>query len=104
MSYSNNIPLNIQNKIILDAIILKRLDNGWREINALINKKCVYVKKTNYSRNLNIRYEIVKSVNSFYSENTRIFIWTKKYEHMINTNIYTYGNPFGGYLLDMMQP
>jgi len=38
MTYIDNIPEDIINKIILDSIILLKNQNGWRQVNARIKK------------------------------------------------------------------
>ena len=58
----NEIPHFLINKIIVDATVLKRNELGWRQINHLINKNILYLRKTNNLYDPNIEFECSRRV------------------------------------------
>ena len=94
----NFIPESLAIGIYIDSIMLKRNENGWREINKFIKDcKPLYVKMTNNIYNNDFKYSssIIRA-KSFYSEK-RMYTWTKKSDIFGNSDIYIYKNPFQNY-------
>lgn len=58
----NDIPHFLINKIIVDATVLKRNELGWRQINHLISKNILYLRKTNNLYDPSIEFECSRRV------------------------------------------
>ena len=97
MTHSLKIPENIVRSIELQTIILKRAELGWNPVLKLINKGFVILKHTPFSDKLGITFEIVKSIENFYSENEQVFTWTYSVTMSDNNIIYVYNNPINYY-------
>lgn len=94
MGSIEKIPENIARSIELQAIALKRADLGWRPILKLIKRGCNFVKRTSYSQALGMKFGVAKSVDSFYSEDEQLFVWTHRSPMFRAASVYVYGNPF----------
>lgn len=76
---------------------------GWKLIHNFINmKKSLYVKKTNnLFYNNDFKFDFIIRTESFFSENNKIYTWTKRSTLFKNTDFYIYGNPWPRYQLDL---
>ena len=76
---------------------------GWKLIHNFINmKKSLYVKKTNNPfYNNDFKFDFIIRTESFFSENNKIYTWTKRSTLFQNSDFYVYGNPWPRYQLDL---
>jgi hypothetical protein len=77
------IPEHIADKIITDAIILKRNTNGWKNINKIITRDQLYVKRTNNQYNNDVFYEKILrlSTSIFFRGKQKQYTWLKTMNH-----------------------
>lgn len=81
------IPSIILDNIIIDSIILKKNNNGWRHINYIIKNYKLSLTLTDYVFASNIKYEYV----------------TRKQSHKLNINDIFSTDEDGNYLDDMCE-
>ena len=83
----------------ISELINKRNVFGWKDINEFIKLKgSLFVKKTNnkyYSDDYAFN-DIIRT-NCFYSQDKKIYTWTKRDNKLVNTDVYIYGNPYTSY-------
>ena len=84
------LPDHLKQRIIIDAIILKRHEMGWRKINHILKYKPLYVKKTyNPYIDSSIYYKYITRLNtSVYMLSGKAYVWFKRMNH--NPNMYYY--------------
>lgn len=80
---SLQIPENIAEKIITDALILKRNSNGWKKINKIIRTHQLYVKRTENQYNINVFYEKIWRVSTsiIFRGKNKQYTWLKTMKH-----------------------
>jgi hypothetical protein len=71
----------------------------WIDIHKFINmNRSLFLKKTNTPFFDNdIQFHSIIRTKSFYSENKKIYTWTKRSKLFQNTHFYVYGNPWPTY-------
>ena len=89
-----SLPQELVERITTDAAVLTLYELGWKPIHKMI-KSCLFVKRTDNIFSPEVEFETVRRVDSFFSERTPIYTWTKPHERL--SNLYVYGNPFEGY-------
>lgn len=80
-------------------IIKTKNEMGWKTIHDFIKmNRSLFVKKTksNLFHNQDKFFCIIRT-DSFYSENNKIYTWTKRSPLFQNTDFYIYGNPWPTY-------
>jgi hypothetical protein len=77
----------------------KRGECGWNDINFfIIMDGSLYTKKTkNNCFDDNFKFDGSKRTTCFYSNNEKLYTWTKRDNTRINSNTYIYGNPYPKY-------
>ena len=55
-----HIPQEIQNEIILNAIILEKNNNGWKNIHSQLKNSKTYLKRTDYVFDYGFEFEMAK--------------------------------------------
>jgi hypothetical protein len=80
-------------------IIERKNEIGWKPIHYFIKmKKSLYVKKTHSKLFDNDdKFFCIIRTGSFYSENNKVYTWTKRSTLFQNTDFYIYGNPWPSY-------
>jgi len=78
---------------------MKNYNPIWIDIHNFINmNRSLFLKKTNTQLFDNeIQFHSIIRTNSFYSENKKIYTWTKRSNLFQNTAFYVYGNPWPSY-------
>tara|TARA_B100000925_G_C21824209_1_gene394270 strand:- start:387 stop:710 length:324 start_codon:yes stop_codon:yes gene_type:complete len=83
-----NIPENLQNKIIMNAFIMKKNENNWLKIHNFLKTNYLKLKKTNNIYEEYFQYEAIDRTNGCFFVN-KPYIWLNKF---YNTNKYYYAN------------
>lgn len=88
----DRIPDTLRYKIILDAIILKRIQKGWNMVHYNILHSPLYLKKTYYIYPYEFRYHsIIRAGYSLYFAKGKIYTWIKQMK--CNPMMYYYKPP-----------
>ena len=88
LSSLQNIPENIKNKIILDCIILKKNNYGWKNIHNYLIHRDLHLKMTfNKFFNNSFKFYKISRVNHLFFYN-QPYIWLKKSK--ISHKVYFY--------------
>ena len=84
----DKIPLHLRMKMMVDAVILLKFQQGWDLVHYNIIKSSLYLKKTtNKILPRDMIYEsIIRANTSVYFTNGKTFTWLKK----MNSNLYYY--------------
>ena len=82
-----NIPEYIQNEIILQAIILKRYEMGWKKINDKINYYTLHLKKTPFKFSYDFYFYKIKRVTRVYFTK-KVYTWLKSAEYGLSKYYY----------------
>lgn len=77
----------ILERIIFDAIILQKLNNGWREIHHCLTKTTRYLKDTPFT---DIKYEFSNQVK-YQFQMTRPYMWLKPIRNCNRSEVRFYG-------------
>ena len=82
---------------------LPKTSQQWLDILSFINmKRSLFLKKTNNPFfDDHFTFLSIIRTQSFYSENKKIYTWTKRSTLFQNTNFYIYGNPWPTYDFDL---
>tara|TARA_B100001758_G_scaffold245764_1_gene259422 strand:+ start:6056 stop:6367 length:312 start_codon:yes stop_codon:yes gene_type:complete len=99
----NEIPNNLRMKMMVDAIVLLKMRNGWTQIHHNIKKSSLYLKKTTtiiIPHSMNYEH-ILRANTTIYFTYGKTFTWLKQKKS--NPNIYYYSPPYidsYGYFFD----
>lgn len=86
------LPEYITYKIYINAILLKKKDNGWDDIHKFINKGRLCLKMTSFSIDKNIKYHKIERIISVIFYNEKPYIWLKLND-IYKFECYSYDSP-----------
>jgi hypothetical protein len=84
------LPKELQEKIILDSIILKKNNYGWNKIHNYFKHSELHLKKTNNIHSFEMKYEKIKRVVSLCFYN-KPYVWLMR--TVPQSNMYYYNKP-----------